>query len=218
MILGSPPDDARAPGVRHALHNFGELDDEFAEVRLVDGDPGLARIGKFTLDTFDPDRSRDLFPTRAATKNAAICLRKLHRFDEALEDARRERALAYLLLIPSLLIFGGSGNSDLARPFREKSALIPLLRLLIFRRWSAVTESWTSSLGRLEMISLNLLPKTTTDPFFSMDAASSIMTDVSISGDIDDLYRAYGIDAQSIFEAAADPMASGSTSHGSQTT
>ncbi len=30
------------------------------------------------------DRSRELFPTRAATKDAALCLRKLGRFDEAL--------------------------------------------------------------------------------------------------------------------------------------
>ncbi|MEB2310443.1 MAG: PEGA domain-containing protein [Sorangiineae bacterium] len=30
-------------------------------------------------------RSRELYPTRAATKNAALCLRKLHRFDEALD-------------------------------------------------------------------------------------------------------------------------------------
>ena len=30
-------------------------------------------------------RSRELFPTRAATKDAALCLRKLHRFDEALD-------------------------------------------------------------------------------------------------------------------------------------
>lgn len=30
-------------------------------------------------------RSRQIFPTRAATKNAAICLRRLHRFDEALD-------------------------------------------------------------------------------------------------------------------------------------
>ncbi len=30
-------------------------------------------------------RSREIFPTRAATKNAAICLRRLHRFDEALD-------------------------------------------------------------------------------------------------------------------------------------
>ncbi|MES1189316.1 MAG: PEGA domain-containing protein [Myxococcales bacterium] len=30
-------------------------------------------------------QSRALFPTRAATKNAAICLRKLHRFDEAID-------------------------------------------------------------------------------------------------------------------------------------
>lgn len=30
-------------------------------------------------------RSRELFPTRAATKDAAFCLRKLHRFDEALD-------------------------------------------------------------------------------------------------------------------------------------
>ena len=30
-------------------------------------------------------RSRAIFPTRAATKNAAICLRRLHRFDEALD-------------------------------------------------------------------------------------------------------------------------------------
>jgi hypothetical protein len=29
--------------------------------------------------------SRSIFPTRAATKNAAICLRRLHRFDEALD-------------------------------------------------------------------------------------------------------------------------------------
>jgi hypothetical protein len=31
------------------------------------------------------ERSRELYPTRAATKNAAICLRRLHRFDEALD-------------------------------------------------------------------------------------------------------------------------------------
>lgn len=30
-------------------------------------------------------RSREIFATRAATKNAAICLRRLHRFDEALD-------------------------------------------------------------------------------------------------------------------------------------
>jgi hypothetical protein len=30
-------------------------------------------------------KSRELFPTRAATKNAAVCLRKLNRFDESLE-------------------------------------------------------------------------------------------------------------------------------------
>jgi len=30
-------------------------------------------------------RSRELYPTRAATKDAALCLRKLHRFDEALD-------------------------------------------------------------------------------------------------------------------------------------
>lgn len=30
-------------------------------------------------------RSRELFPTRAATKNAAVCLRQLRRFDEAVE-------------------------------------------------------------------------------------------------------------------------------------
>lgn len=30
-------------------------------------------------------RSRELYPTRANTKNAAICLRKLHRYDEALD-------------------------------------------------------------------------------------------------------------------------------------
>ncbi|MBK7580366.1 MAG: PEGA domain-containing protein [Myxococcales bacterium] len=30
-------------------------------------------------------RSRELYPTRAATKNSAICLRRLHRFDEALD-------------------------------------------------------------------------------------------------------------------------------------
>lgn len=29
--------------------------------------------------------SRELYPTRAATKNAAVCLRKLHRFDQALD-------------------------------------------------------------------------------------------------------------------------------------
>jgi hypothetical protein len=30
-------------------------------------------------------RSRELYPTRAATKDAALCLRRLHRFDEALD-------------------------------------------------------------------------------------------------------------------------------------
>jgi hypothetical protein len=30
-------------------------------------------------------RSREIYPTRAATKNAAFCLQRLHRFDEALE-------------------------------------------------------------------------------------------------------------------------------------
>lgn len=30
-------------------------------------------------------QSRELYPTRAATKNAAVCLRKLHRFDQALD-------------------------------------------------------------------------------------------------------------------------------------
>src|SRR4051794_21810168 len=30
-------------------------------------------------------RSRDLFPTRAATKNAAVCMRRENRFDEALD-------------------------------------------------------------------------------------------------------------------------------------
>ena len=47
-------------------------------------------ISLFEQDAWDAalvefQRSRDLYPTRAALKNAALCLRKLGRFDEALD-------------------------------------------------------------------------------------------------------------------------------------
>src|SRR5450432_1080494 len=48
---------------------------------------GLAHFdrGESSAALADFLRSRDLFPTRSATKNAAVCLRKEGRFDEALD-------------------------------------------------------------------------------------------------------------------------------------
>lgn len=60
-------------------------------------DKGLALFDEGAWDAALAEflRSRALFPTRAATKDAAVCLRKLHRFDEAVdafESLRRDFA------------------------------------------------------------------------------------------------------------------------------
>src|SRR4051812_24685050 len=51
-------------------------------------DKGLALFDESAWDAALAEflQSRTLFPTRAATKDAAVCLRKLHRFDEAVDE------------------------------------------------------------------------------------------------------------------------------------
>jgi PEGA domain len=51
-------------------------------------DKGLALFDESAWDAALAEfmQSRTLFPTRAATKDAGVCLRKLHRFDEALDE------------------------------------------------------------------------------------------------------------------------------------
>lgn len=63
-----------------------EAPDRRAEARaLFESGVGHFDRGEWSAALADFLRSRELYPTKAATKNAAVCLRKEGRFDEALE-------------------------------------------------------------------------------------------------------------------------------------
>lgn len=74
-------------------------------------DPALA---EFT-------RSRQLYPTRAATKNAALCLRKLQRFDEAQD--------AFETLLKEFPNLPADDRETAERELRELSALVGRIEL-----------------------------------------------------------------------------------------
>ncbi|MBI5535806.1 MAG: PEGA domain-containing protein [Deltaproteobacteria bacterium] len=90
-------------------------------------------------------RSRELYATRAATKNAALCLRKLHRFDEALEmnesliqdfpnlppedKAAAERELRELTgMVGTIVLRGAEPGSKVVIDSRERGT-VPIAQL-----------------------------------------------------------------------------------------
>ncbi len=79
---GSPPDAPDAESAKRAQ----------AKERFDAGNKHLQER-RFELALGEFDRSLELFPTRAATENAAVCLRELGRADEAL--TMFERVLAF---------------------------------------------------------------------------------------------------------------------------
>jgi hypothetical protein len=109
--LGAPPE----PGA-------GPTEDTKAEARkhfdrglvLFDAQAWDAALAEFIL-------SNDLYPTRSAVKNVALCLRKLKRHDEALESFER------LLAFPAL----SAEDQELAR--REIAALRELVGSILIQ-------------------------------------------------------------------------------------
>ena len=71
-----PPAQAQAPSP----------EERRAQARaLFESGLGHFDRGEWSAALADFLRSREIFPTRSATKNAAVCLRKEARFDEALD-------------------------------------------------------------------------------------------------------------------------------------
>jgi len=80
-----PPPSAQAPTAEDAERggpdpaNKAEAEERFKRgLELLKEEAWTAALAEFA-------RSRELYPTRTATNNAAVCLRKLKRFDEALD-------------------------------------------------------------------------------------------------------------------------------------
>lgn len=75
----TPPTEALAPAEAAADEKKAEAKAHFDKaLKLFEDEAWDAALAEFM-------QSRALYPTRAATKDAAICLRKLHRFDEAVD-------------------------------------------------------------------------------------------------------------------------------------
>jgi hypothetical protein len=76
---GTSPPAAAPPGATDADARKTEAKEHFDRgIALLEDGAWDAALAEFL-------RSRTLFPTRAATKDAGICLGKLHRFDEAID-------------------------------------------------------------------------------------------------------------------------------------
>lgn len=88
---GKEPEPAPAPTEQPAAPAPSEPKADDVEQKKADARGHFERgLSLFDEEAWDAalvefQRSREIFPTRAATKNAAICLRRLHRFDEALD-------------------------------------------------------------------------------------------------------------------------------------
>ncbi len=90
-----PPPDAAPPEPPPPLDPAAQAEATAKEEARKHFDQGLALFDRGSLDAAFPEfeKSISIYPTRSAIKNAALCLRRLNRFAEAVD--MNERLLAY---------------------------------------------------------------------------------------------------------------------------